>query len=45
MTITFTELDRRLLMTRFRVAAKKRQPNDVVTVLHITEAYIEQQEE
>lgn len=32
-------------MKRFRAAAKKERPKDIVTVLHITEVYVEQQEE
>jgi len=45
MTITFTEHDRKLLMKRFRAAAKKENPQHTITALHITEVYAGQQEE
>lgn len=45
MTITLTEHDRKLLIKRFRAAAKKANPENIVTILHFTEVYIGHQEE
>lgn len=45
MTITFTKHDRKLITKRFQVADEKENPEQIITVLHITEMYVGQEDE
>lgn len=42
MTITLTQHDRKLLMERLETAEKMERPDEVVTVIHVTEIYVGQ---